>query len=184
MFLLLDEGLIIIDISSNFGVQSQFLLEKVCCMLLGVHNNIRFLLDRGILVYTTLYGLTSFITANIHFSFLPTANHMSTCFFSYQQAAKKVIENNATIALKSLATPREGELEQQEILLKFAEGTYVHHRAMRDIWRQLSDSEREQLVPSKSQVNQAYSTSFGLHVAVITADDPPKFLFCRRANRG
>jgi len=100
-----------------------------------------------------------------------------------EQAAKKVIENNATIALKSLATPREGELEQQEILLKFAEGTYVHHRAMRDIWRQLSDSEREQLVPSKSQVNQAYSTSFGLHVAVITADDPPKFLFCRRANR-
>ena len=105
-------------------------------------------------------------------------------FYSYKQAAKKVIENNPTIALKSLVTPREGELEQQEILLKFAEGTYVHHRAMRDIWRQLSDSEKEQLVPSKSQVNQAYSTSFGLHVAVITADDPPKFLFCRRANRG
>ena len=105
-------------------------------------------------------------------------------FHLYQQSAKKVIENNPTIALKSLVTPREGELEQQEILLNFAEGTYVHHRAMRDIWRQLSIAEKEQLVPSKSQVNQAYSTSFGLHVAVITADDPPKFLFCRRANRG
>lgn len=95
-----------------------------------------------------------------------------------------MIENNPTIALKSLVTPREGELERQEILLNFAEGTYVHHRAMRDIWRKLSDTEREQLVPSKSQVNQAFSTSFGLHVAVITADNPPKFLFCRRANRG
>ena len=149
-----------------------------------MYNSIRFLLDDEILVYTKLYGLTSSITANFQFSLHHTANLWSICFFSYQQAVKKVIENNATIALKSLATPREGELEQQEILLKFAEGTYVHHRAMRDIWRQLSESEREQLVPSKSQVNQAYSTSFGLHVAVITADDPPKFLFCRRANRG
>lgn len=95
-----------------------------------------------------------------------------------------MIENNPTIALKSLVTPREGELEKQEILLNFAEGTYVHHRAMRDIWRKLSNAEKEQLVPSKSQVNQSFSTSFGLHVAVITADDPPKFLFCRRANRG
>ncbi len=95
-----------------------------------------------------------------------------------------MIENNPAIALKSLVTPREGESENQEILLHFAEGTYVHHRAMRDIWRQLSPAEKENVVPSKSHVNKAYSTSFGLHVAVLTADNPPKFFFCRRANRG
>lgn len=118
-------------------------------------------------------------------SYTVPVQHFITIGISvFQQVEKRVIENNPTIALKSLVTPREGELEEQEILLRYAEGTYVHHRTMRDIWRQLSDAEREQLVPSKSQVHEAYSTSFGLHVAVLTADNPPKFLFCRRANRG
>ena len=33
-------------------------------------------------------------------------------------------------------------------------------------------------------VHPVFSTSFGLHEAVLTADKPQKFIFARRANRG
>ena len=36
----------------------------------------------------------------------------------------------------------------------------------------------------KNAVHPVFSTSFGLHVAVLTADKPQKFIFARRANRG
>ena len=36
----------------------------------------------------------------------------------------------------------------------------------------------------KNAVHPAFSTSFGLHVAVLTADKPQKLIFARRANRG
>ena len=36
----------------------------------------------------------------------------------------------------------------------------------------------------KSTVHPVFSTSFGLHVAVLTADKPQKFIFTRRAIRG
>ena len=36
----------------------------------------------------------------------------------------------------------------------------------------------------KNTVHPVFSTSFGLHVAVLTADKPQKFIFARRSNRG
>lgn len=48
----------------------------------------------------------------------------------------------------------------------------------------LDESKRREEVPCKSVIHPVFSTSFGLHVAVLTADSPPKFIFARRANRG
>lgn len=96
----------------------------------------------------------------------------------------KEIDNNANIALKSLKTPREGEEEEQRVELKFAQATYVHHRAMRDVWKELEDDEKLLVLPCKTSVNPVFSTSFGLHIAVLTADKPKKFVFTRRAKRG
>jgi cytochrome bd-type quinol oxidase subunit 1 len=102
-----------------------------------------------------------------------------------QAAIEKKIEDNPAIALKHLVTPREDEEERQEILLRYGQSTYCHHRAMREIWMKILDeSKRRELVPCKSVIHQVFSTSFGLHVAVLTADSPPKFIFARRANRG
>ncbi|XP_020917157.1 uncharacterized protein LOC110254472 isoform X2 [Exaiptasia diaphana] len=101
-----------------------------------------------------------------------------------QAALDKKIADNPTIALKHLVTPREDEEERQEILLKFRQSTYCHHRAMREVWMKvLDDSKRAEVVPCKSVINKTFSTSFGLHVAVLTAESPPKFIFARRANR-
>ena len=104
---------------------------------------------------------------------------------SYAQAAiEKKIENNPAIALKSLITSREEEEERQEIQLSFGESTYCHHRAIREIWRNLEEHKKRELVVCKDIVHPVFSTSFGLHVAVLTADKPQKFIFARRANRG
>ncbi|XP_032239493.1 uncharacterized protein LOC116619161 [Nematostella vectensis] len=101
-----------------------------------------------------------------------------------QAAIDKKIEDNPAIALKSLATPREEEEERQEVLLRYAQSTYCHHRAMREVWMKVLDEQkRRDLVPCKSVVHPLFSTSFGLHVAVLTADSPRKFIFARRANR-
>ncbi|XP_020605710.1 mitogen-activated protein kinase mpk-1-like [Orbicella faveolata] len=100
-----------------------------------------------------------------------------------QAAIDKKIEDNPAIALKSLITSREEEEERQEIQLMFGQSTYCHHRAVREIWRNLDDSKKRELVVCKNTVHPVFSTSFGLHVAVLTADSPQKFIFARRANR-
>ncbi|KAI8491442.1 hypothetical protein Bbelb_306420 [Branchiostoma belcheri] len=69
---------------------------------------------------------------------------------------------------------------------KFVESTYCHHRAMREIWRSFQEPEQRERVPCKSIVHPHYSTSFGLHVAILTnegPDNPQKFIFARRAKR-
>ena len=105
-------------------------------------------------------------------------------YFHVQAALDKKIEDNPAIALKSLITSREEEEERQEIQLMFSQSTYCHHRAVREIWRNLEDSKKRELVVCKNTVHPVFSTSFGLHVAVLTADSPQKFIFARRANRG
>ena len=118
------------------------------------------------------------------FRFLLFALYFS-CLVSLAQAAiDKKIEDNPAIALKSLITSREEEEERQEIQLVFGQSTYCHHRAVREIWRNLDDSKKRELVVCKNTVHPVFSTSFGLHVAVLTADSPQKFIFARRANRG
>ena len=104
--------------------------------------------------------------------------------FHVQAAIDKKIEDNPAIALKSLITSREEEEERQEIQLMFSQSTYCHHRAVREIWRNLEDSKKRELVVCKNTVHPVFSTSFGLQVAVLTADSPQKFIFARRANRG
>ena len=86
--------------------------------------------------------------------------------------------------LKTLITSQEEEKERQEIQLMFGQSTYCHHRAVREIWRNLEDSKKREFVVCKTTVHPVFSTSFGLHVAVLTADKPQKFIFGRRANRG
>ena len=100
-------------------------------------------------------------------------------------ASENKIFNHSSIALKSLHLTREGEEEQQQIVFKFAQTRYVIHRAMRELWmKTLTSDQKEEAVPAKGIVSTVYSNSFGLHVAVITADKPtPKFIFARRARR-
>ncbi|XP_044183686.1 uncharacterized protein LOC122964234 [Acropora millepora] len=100
-----------------------------------------------------------------------------------QAAIDKKIEDNPAIALKVLITSREEEQERQEIQLRFAQTTYCHPRAIREIWRNLEEHTKRELVVCKNAVHPAFSTSFGLHVAVLTADKPQKFIFARRVNR-
>lgn len=100
-----------------------------------------------------------------------------------QDAIDKKIEDNPAIALKTLITSREEEEERQEIQLMFGQSTYCHHRAVREIWRNLEDSKKREFVVCKTTVHPVFSTSFGLHVAVLTADKPQKFIFARRSNR-
>ncbi|KAK2552329.1 Serine/threonine-protein kinase CTR1 [Acropora cervicornis] len=103
---------------------------------------------------------------------------------AYKDAAiDKKIEDNPAIALKVLITSREEEEERQEIQLRFGQTTYCHHRAIREIWRNLEEHTKRELVVCKNAVHPVFSTSFGLHVAVLTADKPQKFIFARRANR-
>ena len=99
-------------------------------------------------------------------------------------AIDKTIGHFYSIALKSLITSREEEQERQEIQLSFAQTTYCHHRAVREIWRKLEESKKRELVVCKNIIHPVFSTSFGLHVAVLTADDPQQFIFTRRSNQG
>ena len=55
---------------------------------------------------------------------------------------------------------------------------------MRDVWKKLDENVKTKILPCKTSVHRMFSTSFGLHVAVITADEPPLFVFTRRAMRG
>ncbi|CAH1272445.1 MAP3K7 [Branchiostoma lanceolatum] len=102
------------------------------------------------------------------------------------QADQKIIDDNPMLALKVLVTDRAGEEEEQKLELKFVESTYCHHRAMREIWRSFQEPEQRELVPCKGIVHPYYSTSFGLHVAILTNEgpgNPQKFIFARRAKR-
>ncbi|KAM7448295.1 hypothetical protein ABFA07_003699 [Porites harrisoni] len=100
-----------------------------------------------------------------------------------QAAIDKTIGHLYSIALKSLITSREEEQERQEIQLSFGQTTYCHHRAVREIWRKLEEPKKRELVVCKNTVHPVFSTSFGLHVAVLTADNPQKFIFTRRSNQ-
>ncbi|XP_035684570.1 uncharacterized protein LOC118421409 isoform X1 [Branchiostoma floridae] len=102
------------------------------------------------------------------------------------QAEQKIIDDNPMLALKELVTDRAGAEEEQKLELKFVESTYCHHRAMREIWRSFQEPEQRELVPCKSIVHPHFSTSFGLHVAILTNEgpgNPQKFIFARRAKR-
>ena len=46
---------------------------------------------------------------------------------------------------------------------------------------ELPGETKQEVVPSKKIVNTTFSNSFGLHVALVTADKPPMFIFTRRA---
>eukprot|EP00118_Oscarella_pearsei_P026605 m.839 g.839 ORF g.839 m.839 type:complete len:739 (+) comp4988_c0_seq1:46-2262(+) len=99
-----------------------------------------------------------------------------------EMSFKGEIDNNPSIGLKQLRLPRAGEDEQQQIILEFAQTNYCVHRAMREVWMKvLATDEKHEAVPAKGIVNPTFSNSFGLHVAVITADR--KFIFARRATR-
>ena len=93
-----------------------------------------------------------------------------------------MIEDAPTTGLKSLITACEGE-ERHEIKLVFGMSTYCHHRAVSEIWRRLKDSKKWEFL-RKNTVHPVFSTSFGLHVALLTADSPQKFIFSRRTDRG
>ena len=56
---------------------------------------------------------------------------------------------------------------------------------MREVWRnEMSPLERRNEVPCKRRVHPVFSTSFGLHITVITADEPREILFFQRENTG
>ncbi|XP_046859840.1 mitogen-activated protein kinase kinase kinase dlk-1-like [Xenia sp. Carnegie-2017] len=100
----------------------------------------------------------------------------------WRNAAKdNKIDDNVLIALSDLTTPREGEDEEQRVVLKMRETRYVHHRAMRDVWKSFDEKTQNEHLPCKTSVHRHFSTSFGLHIAVITADG--MFIFTSRAKR-
>nr|XP_002125412.3 casein kinase I homolog HRR25-like [Ciona intestinalis] len=102
-----------------------------------------------------------------------------------KQAQAKIIDNNKTIALRSITPSRPGDDEKQRMDLRFVESNYVHHRAMRDIWRDFDEEKKNKIVSRKSDVHPHYSTSFGLHVAVLTCEDDGtrKFVFSQRSQK-
>ena len=63
--------------------------------------------------------------------------------------------------------------------------SYCHHRAMRELWRGFDEVEKNQIVQDKNSVHKLYSTSFGLHVAVLTNEGKGKrkFVFTQRSRR-
>jgi len=56
---------------------------------------------------------------------------------------------------------------------------------MRDVWRSFDEVQKSEKVKCKNEVNDLYSTSFGLHVAIITKeeDGKRKFVFTKRSNK-
>ncbi|XP_062606635.1 uncharacterized protein LOC134268407 [Saccostrea cucullata] len=102
-----------------------------------------------------------------------------------RQANKKIIDNNPTVALKSLTFSRpDEEGKRQRVKMIFKQSEYIHHRAMRDIWMSMSDEEKREFIPNKSEVNPYFSNTFGLHVAILTnegAGNPQYFVFPQRA---
>ena len=56
---------------------------------------------------------------------------------------------------------------------------------MREVWRnEMSLMDKQNEVPCKRKVHPHFSTSFGLHVTVLTADKPQEVLFFQRENTG
>ncbi|XP_065831673.1 uncharacterized protein [Oscarella lobularis] len=100
-----------------------------------------------------------------------------------KKAREKIIDDNPCIGLKLLQLPRAGDDEEQQVVLQFAQTTYCVHRAMRETWKELPMETKHEVVPSKGIVNPTFSNAFGLHVAIVTADKPPMFVFTRRAKR-
>ncbi|XP_077998294.1 uncharacterized protein LOC144451358 [Glandiceps talaboti] len=102
------------------------------------------------------------------------------------KARRKIIDDNPIGALKRLSTERRGAEETQVIELQFAETTYCHHRAMREIWRSFEEPVQRDIIPCKSDVHPAYSTSFGVQIAILTNEGPgrpQKFVFTKRSKR-
>nr|XP_039255376.1 calcium-dependent protein kinase 1-like [Styela clava] len=103
-----------------------------------------------------------------------------------KQAKAKEIDDNPAVALSKVITERSGDEETQKIELEYKEKTYCHHRAMREIWRDFDTPDKVKLLPCLSEVHPLYSTSFGLHVAILTNEGPgntKKFVFTRRSNK-
>ena len=106
-------------------------------------------------------------------------------FLHLQSFKKGEIKKDTSVALKDLHIPLRTDGNQDSLTLKFCANSYPHHRAMREVWREkMSTEDKQNEVPCKRKVNQDFSTSFGLHISVITADDPPKILFFKRENTG
>ncbi|KAL5006204.1 hypothetical protein ScPMuIL_015010 [Solemya velum] len=104
-----------------------------------------------------------------------------------EMASKKQIDNNPNIALKGLTLARPGEDERQYIQLQYEQSDYCHHRAMREIWmKELTPQDKNARILCKSEVDKYFSTSFGLHVAVLTNEgegNVQKFIFAQRAKK-
>ena len=56
---------------------------------------------------------------------------------------------------------------------------------MRDIWREFDEVEKNYHLKDKNSVHPLFSTSFGLHVAILTNEGKGKrkFVFTQRSNR-
>ena len=103
-----------------------------------------------------------------------------------ERALKREIENNSKAALNDLLLLREGDDEKQRLQMKFIETEYCHHQAMRFVWRSLTNEERTEIAPCKTEVDKYFSNCFGLQVCILTNEGkgvPQKFMFPQRANR-
>ncbi|CAC5380261.1 unnamed protein product [Mytilus coruscus] len=89
-----------------------------------------------------------------------------------EQANKKEIDKNPTVALKGLTFSRTGEEENQLIEFIFKQSDSVHHMSMKEIWKHFSNQQKIEELPSKADVHPYFSNTFGLHVAVLTDEGP------------
>eukprot|EP00698_Gefionella_okellyi_P011891 TRINITY_DN3167_c0_g1_i2.p1 TRINITY_DN3167_c0_g1~~TRINITY_DN3167_c0_g1_i2.p1 ORF type:complete len:590 (-),score=81.62 TRINITY_DN3167_c0_g1_i2:392-2161(-) len=87
--------------------------------------------------------------------------------------------NNPMVALRSVSHLRKGDNEDHALHLRYDVTSYIHHRCMRAIWLKLSEDWKTWFVRNN---DFSFSTSFGLHLAVITNDQPPCIAFVQRSN--
>lgn len=102
-----------------------------------------------------------------------------------ERTRKGEIKRNTSVALSHLHIPSRTDENNDSLTLKFCVNSYAHHRAMREVWRnEMSLMDKQNEVPCKRKVHPHFSTSFGLHVTVLTADKPQEVLFFQRENTG
>lgn len=99
----------------------------------------------------------------------------------------KMAHQKQIIALKGLMLARTGKDERQYIQLEYQQSDYCHHRTMREIWmKELSLQEKNDRIVCKLEIDKYFSTSFGLHVAVLTNEGEgniQKFIFAQRTKK-
>ncbi|XP_075929463.1 uncharacterized protein LOC116950918 [Petromyzon marinus] len=120
----------------------------------------------------------------------PTLEYDAAAYRKRRREYGKMVKENKifdgqTYALVGLTTSRCGAMETHVISLRLKETMYVHHRVMREMWMTLEEREKLKQVSCKMQVHPFYSTSLGVHIAVLTNEGggKKKFIFTRRSNR-